>query len=134
MQPPDAGLTGYGKPASLPSHESDHRHSRRPYRRVKARTAEEGRRIREVAADLFRQWLNEVCDSPAESGVPVVTLDLLARFRDAGSLRKAFPHGYRLSGPLIPSQPGAPPVSASAVDRALAEMDQEELAAHACAR
>ena len=33
------------------------------YRRVKARTAQEGRRIREVTADLYQQWLDEPASS-----------------------------------------------------------------------
>ncbi len=101
------------------------------YRRVKARTAEEGRRIREVAADLFQKWLDEGGSSRITAEIPVVTPAQLSRHRGAGSLRTAYPQGYRLSGPLIPAGKGAPQIPAAAVGHALEEMDQEELAAHA---
>jgi len=101
------------------------------YRRVKARTAEEGRRIREVAADLFQKWLDEGGGSQTTAEIPVVTPAQLRRHRDAQSLRMAYPQGYRLSGPLIPAKKGAPQIPAAAVEQALEEMDQEELAAHA---
>lgn len=104
------------------------------YRRVKARTAEEGRRIREVAADLFQKWLDEGGDSRASAEIPVITPAQLSRHRDAESLRRAYPQGYRLSGPLIPAKKGSPQISAAVVEQALEEMDQEELAAHARTR
>lgn len=101
------------------------------YRRVKARTAEEGRRIRDITADLFRQWLDGESAAPATSGVPLVSPDQLCRFRDPEALRKAFPRGYRLNAPLIPARPGVPPISTSAIESAMEVMDQQELAAHA---
>lgn len=101
------------------------------YRRVKARSAEEGRRIREVAAELFRNWLEGETDAPAASELPLVDATRLARHRDATSLRKAYPRGYRLSGPLLPARPGAPLIGPADVNRAMEEMDAEELAAHA---
>lgn len=101
------------------------------YRRVKARSAEEGRRIREVAAELFRRWLDQEMDTPATAALPVVDAAQLARHRDTASLRKAYPIGYRLSGPLIPAQPGFPPIGPAEVGRALEQMDAEELTAHA---
>jgi len=104
------------------------------YRRVKARTAEEGRRIRDVTADLFLQWLDGERTPPATSGNPLVSPAQLSHFRDPDSLHKAFPRGYRLNGPLIPARPGVPPISTSAIDSALEEMDQQELAAHALPR
>ncbi len=100
------------------------------YRRVKARTAEEGRRIREVAADLFQRWLDEDGSPPVTHEIPMVTSSQLRRYRDAESLRRAYPRGYRLSGPLIPKRKGAQKIPVAAVERALAEMDQEEIAAH----
>jgi hypothetical protein len=104
------------------------------YRRVKARTAEEGRRIREVAADLFQKWLDEGGNSRATAEIPVITPAQLTRHRDAESLRAAYPQGYRLSGPLIPARKGAPQIPAAVVEQALENMDQEELDAHAHAR
>jgi hypothetical protein len=101
------------------------------YRRVKARTAEEGRRIREVAADLFQKWLDEGGGSQTTAEIPVVTPAQLRRHRDVQSLRMAYPQGYRLSGPLIPAKKGAPQIPAAAVEQALEEMDREELATHA---
>jgi hypothetical protein len=101
------------------------------YRRVKARSAEEGRRIREVAAELFRDWLDRETNTSATSELPLLNPARLARHRDVHSLRKAYPQGYRLSGPLIPSRPGAPVIGPAEVDRAIGEMDVEELAAHA---
>lgn len=41
------------------------------YRRVKARSAMEGRPIRSVAVDLFRKWLEEKTEPAAESVVPL---------------------------------------------------------------
>lgn len=101
------------------------------YRRVKAKTAEEGRRIRDVTAGLFQQWLDGESAAPVTHDVPRVTPDQLSHFRDPESLHKAFPRGYRLSGPLIPARPGVPPRSASAIESALEEMDQQELTAYA---
>jgi hypothetical protein len=40
------------------------------YRRVKARSAEEGRRIREVAAELFRDWLDRETDHCTAGELP----------------------------------------------------------------
>lgn len=104
------------------------------YRRVKAKTAEEGRRIRDVTADLFQQWLDGESAVATTSGVPRVTSDHLSRYRDPDSLHKAFPRGYRLIGPLIPARPGAQPLSITAIESALEEMDQQELAAYALPR
>lgn len=104
------------------------------YRRVKARTAEEGRRIREVAAELFQKWLDDGASSRATAEIPVITPAQLRRHRDTESLRTAYPQGYRLSGPLIPAGKGAPQIPAAVVEQALEEMDQEELAAHARTR
>ena len=102
------------------------------YRRVKARTAGEGRRIREVAAELFRQWLDEGSTSGEglQQGVPVVNPAHLRRYLDVESLRRAYPRGYRLSGPLLPAGGNAQIVPASLVERALADMDTEELMAN----
>ena len=101
------------------------------YRRVKAKTAEEGRRIRDVTADLVQQWLDGGNAAPASHDVPRVTADQLSHFRDPDSLHKAFPRGYRLNGPLIPARPGTPPMSTTVIESALVEMDQQELAAYA---
>lgn len=104
------------------------------YRRVKARSAEQGRRIREVAADLFRRWLDQEMEAPVAGAPPLVDAAKLARHRDVASLRMAYPNGYRLSGPLIPVRPGAPGIGPAEVEQALEEIDREELSAHACPR
>lgn len=105
------------------------------YRKVKAKTAGEGRKIRDVTIGLFRQWLDGEIVAPAENDasrpVPVVRREDLRRFPDVESVREAFPRGYRISGALIPASAGAPALSASAVDAALAAMDEDELNAHA---
>jgi hypothetical protein len=101
------------------------------YRRVKARSAEQGRRIREVAAELFRNWLDQGREAPAPAAPPVVDAARLALHRDAASLRKAYPNGYRLRGPILPARPGVPEIAPATVDRAMMEMDEEELTAHA---
>lgn len=101
------------------------------YRQVKARTAVEGRRVREVAAELFRQWLDqEPADQPPATGVPLVKPTQLRRYADPASLRKAYPRGYRLTAPLLPAAKYAPVIPAAAVAQALVDMDTEELAAH----
>lgn len=100
------------------------------YRRVKSRTATEGRRIREVVVELFRQWLDDGPPTPTAPGIPRVTEAGLRHHRDVESLRAAYPRGYRLDGPLIPAAKGASVLRASAVERAMAEMDEVELAAH----
>jgi hypothetical protein len=102
------------------------------YRRVKARTAVEGRRIREVAADLFRQWLNE--GAATATTIPVVKPAQLHRHSDAASLHHAYPRGYRLTGPLLPAAKNAPVIPAAVVEQALADMDTAELTAHDSAR
>jgi hypothetical protein len=106
------------------------------YRKVKAKSAEEGRKIREVTIGLFRQWIDGEIVTPekedrASGPVPAVSVEDLRRFPDIESVREAFPCGYRLSGPLVPASSGVPALSASTVDEALAEMDEEELNAHA---
>ena len=101
------------------------------YRRVKARSAEEGRRIREVAAELFLRWLDHESGTPAGDAVPLVDASRLSRHRDAASLRKSYPRGYRLNGPLIAARPGAATIGPADVARAMVEMDSQELAAHA---
>ena len=104
------------------------------YRRVKARTAQEGRRIREVTADLYLQWLDEAATTQVATAIPVVTPAQLRRHRDAESLHQAYPRGYRLTGPLLPAAKHARVIPATLVDQALAEMDTEELTAYARAR
>lgn len=104
------------------------------YRRVKARTAQEGRRIREVTVGLFQQWLDESTTTQVATAIPVVKPAQLRRHRDAESLQQAYPRGYRLTGPLLPAAKNAPVIPASLVDQALADMDTEELTAHARAR
>jgi len=100
------------------------------YRRVKARSAEQGRRIREVAAELFRNWLDQGSEDPA-AAPPVIDANRLARHGDAASLRKAYPNGYRLRGPILSARPGVPEIAPAAIERAMMEMDEEELTAHA---
>lgn len=68
------------------------------YRRVKARTAQEGRRIREVTVELFLQWLEGTGTSQVAAGIPVVKPAQLRRHRDAESLHAAYP-----SSPIAPS-------------------------------
>ena len=104
------------------------------YRRVKARTAEEGLRIREVTVELFRKWLDGPDNASGCDEVPLVDPSRLARHRDAASLRQNYPRGYRLSGPLSPARPGAPAIGPAEVEQAMEKMDQQELAAHASAR
>jgi hypothetical protein len=102
------------------------------YRQVKARTAVEGRRIREVAAELFRQWLDqEKTDQAPATGIPLVKPTQLRLHTDPESLRKAYPRGYRLTAPLLPAAKNAPVIPAAVVEQALADMDTEELTAHA---
>lgn len=74
---------------------------------------------------------SQIKSGAAANELPQVNPARLARHRDVLSLRKAYPRGYRLSGALIPARPGAPPLSPAEVDRAMAQMDAEELAAHA---
>ena len=61
---------------------------------------------------------------------PMVKPEQLLRFLDAASLRDTYPHGYRLNGPLIAARPGTPAISLAAVELAIEEMDQQELAAY----
>ncbi len=68
-----APLTGYRKPVNLSAMKATIDIPDELYRRVKARTAVEGRRIREVAVELFRQWLDDGPLAPAASGIPLVT-------------------------------------------------------------
>jgi len=104
------------------------------YRRVKARTAQEGRRIREVTVDLYLQWLGESATTQETTTIPVVKAAELRRHRDAASLHQAYPRGYRLTGPLLPAAKNAAVISATLVDQALADMETEELTAYARAR
>ena len=101
------------------------------YRRVKARTAQEGRRIREVTVGLYLQWLDESATTQVTTAIPVVNPAELRRHRDAASLHQAYPRGYRLTGPLLPAAKNAPVIPATLVDQALADMDTEELTANA---
>ena len=104
------------------------------YRRVKSRSAEQGRRIREVADELFRRWVEGGATAAPQDPIPVVTPSQLSVHRDASSLRAAYPRGYRLAGPLLPAGPGVPPIAAGVGERALADMDEEELAVRGCSR
>lgn len=62
--------------------------------------------------------------------IPWVRADYLSRYHDGDILRQAFPSGYRLRGPLLPARPGEASVSAATIERTMASMDAEELAAH----
>ena len=106
------------------------------YRRIKAKTAGDGCKIRDVTIGLFRQWIDGEIVTPekkdhAPGPVPTVSSEDLRRFPDIESVGEAFPRGYRLSGPLIPASSSAPALGTSTVDEALAEMEEEELNAHA---
>lgn len=122
------------------------------YRRIKARTAEQGRRIREVTIELFLGWLageeprqarrgtgvtkhrgrsgsdrgngagNPGCSVGLGEEVPVVRAEDLAGYPDVESLWQAFPKGYRLVGPLLPTRRATRPLRASAMTKALASM------------
>jgi plasmid stability protein len=52
------------------------------YRRVKAKSAMEGRAIREVTAELYRQWLAESEPSPSPVGGEAWLEDWLATGRE----------------------------------------------------
>ncbi len=99
------------------------------YRRVKARSAVEGRRIREVATELFSQWLQDPGPETMQD-VPLVKPERLRSYEDADSLREAYPRGYRLTGPLLPSESEVSLITAESVEIALADMDTQELVLH----
>lgn len=61
------------------------------YRRVKAKSAMQGRRIREVAVELFRGWVGEAGTTPAARQPPSTAQK--ARPSWFGSLRKYAKHG-----------------------------------------
>lgn len=128
------GLTEYRKPASLLCVKVTIDIPDELYRRVKSRSAEQGRRIREVADELFRRWVEGVATPVAQEAIPMVTPSQLSCHRDASSLRAAYPRGYRLAGPLLPAGQGGRPIAAGVVERALADMDEEELAVRGCSR
>lgn len=104
------------------------------YRKVKAKAANEGRRIREVTIELFQDWIGtttaETASKAAPAGVPNLHPSELKKFKDMESLRKAFPKGYRLIGPLIPAHPGARILKAAEVSAEMENMDQEDLNSH----
>lgn len=100
------------------------------YRQVKARTEVKGRRIGEVTVELFRNWLDEEREFTSPADVPRVTPSQLNRQRDGDSLRRAYPKGYRLDGPLVPAVKDSPAIRAATVEQAIEAMNQEELATH----
>ena len=52
------------------------------YRRVKAKSAMQGRAIRDVTAELYRKWLDESTSSPSPAGGEAWLEDWLATGRE----------------------------------------------------
>lgn len=103
------------------------------YRKVKAKAAQEGRRIRDVTIEMFQFWVAGGTAMGAEKTAPEVPRLAPAevrRYKDTESLRRAFPKGYRLTGPLIPARRGAKPLKADRVSEEMARLEQEELNSH----
>lgn len=61
------------------------------YRKVKAKSALEGRTVREVTADLYRAWLQGTAELPAGNGAPQESREG-QRPGWFGSLRRHVPH------------------------------------------
>lgn len=101
------------------------------YREAKAAAALGGFKLRELIAEALRRHLRNP-GSQGEAGagtggvVPRVRAEELGRYPDFESLRRAFPEGYRLVGPLVPSGGSARRLTALRVAEAEAEMDAEE--------
>jgi hypothetical protein len=53
------------------------------YRRVKAKSALQGRRVREVTLDLYRRWLDEDVEDPSACGPATAWLDEFLRHGEA---------------------------------------------------
>ncbi len=65
--------------------------------------------------------------SSARGTPPKVRVSELAKYPDSLALRRAFPNGYRIVGPLIPSDDDPRPIRADRVAEEATRMDQEEL-------
>ena len=103
------------------------------YRRAKVAAGRRGKKLRELFAEALERHLRtEAASTAPESDSarripPKVTASELAKYPDAGALRRAFPNGYRIVGPLIPSDESTPPIRADRVAEEAARMDQKEL-------
>ncbi len=53
------------------------------YRRVKAKSALQGRRVREVTLDLYRRWLDEDVEDPSAGEPATAWLDEFLRLGEA---------------------------------------------------
>ncbi len=110
------------------------------YRKAKAAAGERGIKLRELFAESLERFLRDEYESPAPefrpplTSPPKVTPSELAAYPDASALRRAFPNGYRIVGPLIPAEETAPEIRADRVAEEAARMDQEELEDHGRAR
>lgn len=110
------------------------------YRQAKAAAGQRGIKLRELFGEALEQFLSRGKDFPRpdfrrpREAPPKVTASELATYPDARTLRRAFPNGYRIVGPLIPSDEPAPVIRAARVAEEAARMDQQELEDHGRAR
>ena len=110
------------------------------YRKAKAAAGERGIKLRELFAESLERFLRDEYESPAPAfrpplrSPPKVTASELAAYPDASALRRAFPNGYRIVGPMIPAEVTTPEIRADRVAEEAARMDQEELEDHGRAR
>ena len=106
------------------------------FKQAKATAALRGVKLRQLIADALDAFLaggSSAGLNPGAgecSGVPRVTASDLARYPNADELRRAFPNGYRIVGPMISGYAGAPVITAERVAEMEARMEQEELETH----
>ena len=114
------------------------------YKKAKATAALRGVKLRVLFTEALMDYFS--ADTPAAgqaeasaavAGVtttPKVTAKELAEYPDGEALRRAFPNGYRIVGPLIGIGESAEMVLATRVAEAEAQMDAEELDSYGRAR
>jgi len=100
------------------------------FKRAKARAALRGIKLRALFAEALETYLGanraEGGEEAYGSRVPTVRTEELAAYADASELQRAYPHGYRITGPLVAGT-GESPLTASRVAEAERAMDHEEM-------
>lgn len=104
------------------------------FKRAKARAAVRGIKLRALFAEALETYLAgdgaEEGETTSGERVPTVRGEDLAPYTDTSELQRAYPLGYRITGPLVAGTGGSP-LTARRVAEAERAMDHEEMEADA---
>lgn len=104
------------------------------FKRAKARAALRGIKLRALFTEALETYLADerAGEDERDDGarIPMVRTEELAAFADGLALQRAYPQGYRITGPLVAGTGGSP-LTALRVAEAERSMDHDDMEADA---